>query len=196
MTRPTSRRVFLKSAALGAAGLGTGEVVPAGDQKGQRPPKPSGPVALGSRRELSVDDFLIERLDGARRVLHHPTPQDIVLVHDAPWEGSGCGYHSVFQDGSLYRMYYKAWHLDVSGGKLKTNAHPLFCCYAESDDGIHWRKPALGIHEFRGSKDNNIVMVSGKIGNVDADPGHPAVFKDDHPDCPPDARYKAIIRSR
>ncbi|NOX53996.1 MAG: twin-arginine translocation signal domain-containing protein [Planctomycetes bacterium] len=196
MTSPASRRTFLKNAALGAAAMGTGSLVPAGEPEEQKPPKPSGPIAIGSRRKLFVDDFLIERLDGARRVLHHPTPQEIALVHDAPWEGSGCGYHSVFQDGSLYRMYYKAWHLDVSSGKLKTNAHPLYCCYAESDDGIHWRKPKLGIHEFRGSKDNNIVMVSGKIGKVDADPGHPAVFKDDNPNCPPDARYKAIIRSR
>jgi len=69
-------------------------------------------------------------------------------VHDAPWEGSGSGYHSVFQDGDRYRMYYKAWHLDVSSGKMKSNAHPMFLCYAESDDGITWRRgdtnPVLG----------------------------------------------------
>ncbi|MBC8876509.1 MAG: hypothetical protein H8E44_44340 [Planctomycetes bacterium] len=154
------------------------------------------PIEIGSRRELFVDDYLVGSLDGAKRVLHHPTPQEIVLTHDAPWEGSGSGYHSVFRDGDLYRMYYKAWHLDVSGGKLNSGAHPLYCCYAESDDGIHWRKPELGLHEFRGSKANNIAMASGKIGGVNADPGHPAVFKDDNPDCPADAQYKAIIRSR
>jgi hypothetical protein len=154
------------------------------------------PLRIGSRRELFVDDYLIQSLDGARRVMHHPTPQEIALTHDAPWEGTGSGYHSVFQDGDLYRMYYKAWHLDVSNGKLDTSAHPLYCCYAESDDGISWRKPELGLHEFRGSKANNIVMVSGRIGGANVDAGHPAVFKDDNPDCPPDARYKAILRSR
>lgn len=153
-------------------------------------------IDIGSRRELFVDDYLVERLDGARRVLQRPIPQEIAIKHDAPWEGSGSGYHSVFRDGDLYRMYYKAWHLDVSNGRLNSGAHPLFCCYAESDDGIHWRKPELGLHDFRGSKANNIVMVTGKIGKVDADPGHPAVFKDDNPDCPADAKYKAIIRSR
>jgi len=45
------------------------------------------PVDVGSRRELFVDDYLIERLDHARRVLHHPTPREVVLKHDAPWEG-------------------------------------------------------------------------------------------------------------
>jgi len=198
--RATSRRAFLQAAALGVTAWGTGRgdgaQAPRGPAASATGNRSGEPVAIGSRRELFVDGFLIQRLAGARRVLHHPTPQEIALVHDAPWEGSGSGYHSVFQDGSLYRMYYKAWHLDVSGGKLNTGAHPLYCCYAESDDGVHWRKPKLGLFEFRGSKDNNIVMVSGKIGKVDADAGHPAVFRDDNPDCPHDARYKAILRSR
>jgi hypothetical protein len=153
------------------------------------------PIQIGSRRELFVDDHLIQQLEGARRVLHHPTPREVVLRHDAPWEGSGSGYHSVFRDGDLYRMYYKAWHLDVAGGRLNTSAHPLYCCYAESEDGIHWRKPELGLHDFGGSKANNIVIASGKIGAVNADAGHPAVFKDENPNCPADARYKAILRS-
>jgi hypothetical protein len=153
-------------------------------------------IALGSRRELFVDDFLLDRL-GGRAVLrlHHPEPRGIALVHDAPWEGSGSGYHSVFRDGTLYRMYYKAWQLDVSKTGVKTNAHPLFTCYAESDDGLHWRKPALGLHEFNGSKANNIVIASGKLGALNVDAGHPAVFKDENPAAPPDARYKALLRS-
>lgn len=92
-------------------------------------------------------------------------------------------------------MYYKAWQLNVRDGKLSSDAHPLFCCYAESDDGIHWRKPELGLHEFHGSKANNIVIPSGKLGNVNPDGGHPAVFKDDNPAAAPDAQYKAIVRS-
>jgi len=154
-------------------------------------------IDISSRRELFVDDFLIEKLAGKAELrLHHPEPREIALVHDAPWEGSGSGYHSVFKDGNLYRMYYKAWHLDVQPpGKVNTGSHPLFCCYAESDDGIRWRKPELGLHEFKGSKKNNIVMVPGKAGSAVADPGHPAVFKDENPDALADARYKAIIRS-
>src|SRR5207249_2347381 len=105
------------------------------------------------------------------------------------------GYHSVFKDGDRYRMYYKAWQLDVSTGKLLSNSHPLFCCYAESDDGIHWKKPALGLHEFNGSNANNIVIVSGPLGGANVDPGAIAVFKDENLAAPPDARYKAIVRS-
>jgi hypothetical protein len=119
----------------------------------------------------------------------------LVIRHDEPWEGTGSGYHSVFQDGDRYRMYYKAWHLDVQQGKLSTNAHPLYCCYAESDDGITWRKPELGLHEFRGSKANNIVLASGTLGGLNVDAGHPAVFLDENPEAPGEARYKAIVRS-
>ncbi len=154
------------------------------------------PISIGSRLEMFVDDHLIESLSGQARItLHHPSPKEVVLVHDEPWEGTGSGYHSVFQDGNLYRMYYKAWHLDVAEGKVKTDGHPLFCCYAESDDGIHWRKPNLGIHEFEGSKQNNIVMVSGEQGPLKVDAGHPAVFKDENPAAGADARYKAMVRS-
>lgn len=52
------------------------------------------PIDIGSRRELFVDDHLIEKLTGARRLLHHPEPQEIAIAHDKPWEGAGSGYHS------------------------------------------------------------------------------------------------------
>ncbi|MEQ9409425.1 MAG: hypothetical protein RIK87_16935 [Fuerstiella sp.] len=153
-------------------------------------------VEIGSRRELFVDRTLIESLSGTAQLkLHHPEPREIALQHDAPWEGSGSGYHSVFHDGDRYRMYYKAWHLEVGDGRVKTNTHPLYCCYAESDDGIHWTKPNLGLVEFNGSTANNIVLAPTVFGDVTSDPGHPAVFRDDNPTCPPEARYKAIIRS-
>lgn len=154
------------------------------------------PIDLGSRRELFVDDFLIERLTGkAEQRLHHPQPQEIAITHDAPWEGSGSGYHSLFKDGDKYRLYYKAWQLSVTNGKVNTSEHPLFTCYAESDDGLHWRKPELGLFAFNGSKANNIVLAPGKIGAANPDPGHIAVFKDDNPAAAPEARYKAIVRS-
>jgi hypothetical protein len=151
-------------------------------------------LKIGSRLELFADNYLIDRLEGnAVLRLHQPEPKEIVIVHDEPWEGSGSGYHSIFKDGEKYRMYYKSWQLSVTPGNVKTDDHPLFCCYAESSDGIHWIKPKLGLYEFRGSKDNNIVFISGLMGGVNADGGHPAVFKDENPDVLPDALYKAIL---
>ena len=143
-------------------------------------------IDIGSRRELFVDDFLIDKMTGkAEQRLHHPQIREIVLKHDAPWEGSGSGYHSVFKDGDKYRMYYKSWQLTVTDGKVNTGEHPLFTCYAESDDGIHWSKPNLELSEFDGSKDNNIVWDG--LGRHNFTP-----FKDPNPAAAEDARYKAI----
>ncbi len=158
-------------------------------------PSNSAVLDVGSRRELFVDDYLIDRLTGKAGLrLHHPVPKEIVIVHDAVWEGTGTGYHSVFRDGDLYRMYYKAWMLTITPGVGdKTDPHPSSGAYAESDDGIHWRKPSLGLHEFQGSKANNIVFAAEKVGGLTLDPAHLAVFKDDNPRAGLDARYKAII---
>lgn len=145
----------------------------------------AGPVSLGSRLELLADDYLIENLSGGAAFrMHHPVPREIVLDHNEPWEGSGSGYHTVFQDGPLYRMYYKAWHLDVLPAGGVNIPHDTVAAYAHSTDGIHWVKPNLGLFEYEGSKDNNIVWV-GK-GSHDFTP-----FKDPRPGCPPDELYKA-----
>lgn len=157
---------------------------------------PGAPVDIAGRRELFVDRYLIDRLSGAAMLrLHHPQPRETALVHDAAWEGTGSGYHSVFQDGGLYRMYYKAWHIDVSNGKMRSDSHPGFCCYAESSDGIRWTKPQLNLVDFRGSKANNIVLASGPVENLNLDAAHPAIFKDENPAAPAGARYKAFLRS-
>ena len=49
-------------------------------------PAADPPIEIGSRRELFVDAHLIESLKDARRQLHHPIPQAIAIVNDAPWE--------------------------------------------------------------------------------------------------------------
>ena len=154
------------------------------------------PIDLGARLELLVDDYLIDNMTGGARLqMHHPVPREVVLVHDAPWEGNGSMYHSVFQDGDLYRMYYRGWQIETQEGKF-VETHPLLTCYAESRDGIHWEKPSLGLCEYDGSKANNIILLSGKMGEADIDAGHIAMFRDGNPACSPDARYKAVVRSR
>ena len=68
------------------------------------------PIGIQGRRELLVDDYLIEKMDGARLVLHQPMKREVAVNFDAPWEGNNCGYCTVFQDGDLYRMYYMIAH--------------------------------------------------------------------------------------
>ena len=153
------------------------------------------PIVIGDRRELLVDDFLVDRLSGGARLqLHRPVRQEIVLRTDAPWEGNACGYPSVFQDGNLYRMYYHAGHYRHGGKPAETRpVRPWFLCYAESSDGIRWRRPELGLFEFDGSMRNNIILTPESVSAINGDPAHTSVFRDANPNCPADARYKCII---
>jgi hypothetical protein len=152
------------------------------------------PIDISSRLELLVDDALIESLSGAARLdLHRPVPREVVFTTDAPWEGNASGYQSVFQDGNLYRMYYRGGHYKHGGKPAEVREpHPWVLCYAESDDGITWRRPELGQVEWQGSKANNIVLDPAMMAAFGGCPAHTAVFKDANPACPPDQRYKII----
>ena len=138
---------------------------------------------IGSRRELFVDDALIDSLENARRRLHHPRPRDVAITLDAPWEGAGSGYHSVIHDGELYRLYYRGSKLGVENGKLLLGSEVY--CYAESRDGVTFTKPNLGLHEYDGSTENNIIWTGLGTHNF-------APFLDTRPDCPAEARFKAL----
>jgi hypothetical protein len=143
------------------------------------------PVNVGTRRELFVDDALIERLSGRAELrLHEPAPREVALVTDAPWEGNATNYVTVFQDGALYRMYYRGSHASYLDGKDRPTSRDLYC-YAESTDGVRWTKPELGLFAWNGSKLNNIVW-----DDVGAHAFTP--FRDGNPDCAADARYKAL----
>jgi len=46
-------------------------------------------VEIGKRWELFVDQYLIDDMKGEIELrLHSPTVQEVVLVHDKPWEGN------------------------------------------------------------------------------------------------------------
>ena len=108
----------------------------------------SRPRDIGSRLELFVDDWLIERMDGLRLTLHQPVPQEIALEFDRPWEGKG-SYDPVYmKEGDRYRMWYRGG--PVWDG-LRQDHRPEACtCYAESDDGViqgfeHREWPVFGV---------------------------------------------------
>ena len=139
-------------------------------------------VDIGKRLELFVDDHLISETKGdVSRQMVRPEPKEVVFQTGEPWEGNTSGYYTVFQDGDLYRMIYRGWQHDA---KMKA-AHKEVTCYAESKDGIHWSKPKLGLFEWNGSKENNIVWLGPGTHNFTA-------FRDQNPTAPAESRYKAF----
>ena len=113
----------------------------------------SEPIPVGSQRHLFLDDIWFARQENVERVLHPPQLREIVLESDRPWEGGGVHYSCVLQDGLHYRMWYRADE-GTTGDSTDENA---LVCYAESQDGIHWKKPDLGLVEtYNGGANNNI----------------------------------------
>lgn len=144
-------------------------------------------INIGDRLEPIVDDHLIGSMSGEAKLrLHQPKAEEVILTTDEPWEGNTSAYYTIFRDGKKFRMYYRGSHYDT---KTKKASHREVACYAESTDGIHWTKPRLGLFEFNGSKQNNIVWDG--IGAHCFTP-----FKDTNPHCRPEARYKALSRGR
>ena len=145
------------------------------------PPNTVEPIEIGTRLEPLIDDYLIDSLHNVKQVLHEPIRREVAIVNDSPWEGNVSGYHVVFQDGDLYRMYYRGWNLDGKSGQFSRD----HTCYAESIDGIPWTKPELGLYEFDGSTRNNIVWEGEGTHAF-------APFKDPNPACKPEQQYKAV----
>ncbi|NUQ62090.1 MAG: hypothetical protein HUU20_06360 [Pirellulales bacterium] len=144
-----------------------------------------GPISIGTRRELFVDRFLIEKLDSVSLQLQHPQPAGTALKFDQPWEGQVSGYVTVIHDGDLYRMYYRGRPLTGYGDNDPRSQEVT--CYAESRDGITFTRPKLGLISFGGNKDNNAIL---------ADVGHVthnfAPFLDSRPGVPASERFKAV----
>lgn len=138
------------------------------------------PIDIGSRRELFVDETLIESLNGAQLVLHRPQAREKVFQFDKPWEGLYSGYETVLQDGDVYRLYYRGLP------EAKHNLAAEVACVAESDDGVNWKRPRVGTFKVHGTTDNNVVLAQNRgCHNF-------APFVDANPACPPDQRYKAL----
>lgn len=151
------------------------------------------PIDIGSRRELFVDEYLIESLRGAHLQLHRPVRREIAFTTDAPWEGNGSAYQSVFRDGDRFRMYYRGGHHPASRA-FETHKSPWeSLCVAESADGIHWTRVEAGIVEFQGSTKNNLILSEEMVSEIGGSPAHTAVFRDDNPACPAAERYKIVI---
>ena len=111
-------------------------------------PVASQVLDIGSRRELFVDKFLIDRLDNATLKRHEPQ-----LASPMADSANSLEYGTIIKDGDLFRLYTR----DARGSKFDGDVTEV-TRYCESRDGIVWTKPKLGLVEIDGSKDNNVIL--------------------------------------
>jgi hypothetical protein len=145
--------------------------------KAQDPdPKQSVARDIGSRRELFVDRFLIDRLENATLKLHEPR-----LAPTMTEPADNLEYGTVIKDGDLFRLYTR----DARGSKFDGDTTEV-TRYCESHDGIHWTKPKLGLVEIDGSKDNNVILHEAPYCH------NFSPFLDQRPEVSSEERFKAL----
>jgi len=123
------------------------------------------------RRQLFLDDHIIERIEGVKRTMHQPERRGLVLKPDQPWEKGRASAFSApiwVPEERVYKWIYRPNYKNWSA-------------LAVSKDGIHWEKPLLGLVAFDGSKENNLVS-NRRIQKVVRDPH----------DADPQRRYKGL----
>jgi hypothetical protein len=148
-------------------------------------------IDIGSRTQLFLDDLLIATMKDTRLVLNLPekAPNNPVIRRDRPWEGNYLHYGTVFYDPQQkqFRMWYTSSSFSpVPGGEPRSTQSVV--CYATSRNGYDWEKPSLGLVDFQGSRQNNILDAKswpGFKGGIILDPR----------ETDPSRRYKGLVQT-
>lgn len=102
------------------------------------------PILIGSRKQLFLDDFLIESMTRVKRAVQpaQKYSDNPVLWPNELWEPPmATVYGSVIRENGRFKMWYS------SGPGVG---------YAESDDGIAWTKARLDLVSIDG-RDSNLL---------------------------------------
>ena len=133
----------------------------------------SNSLALGTAKQLLFDDALVEAKEGFTTTMNPATRTNTpVLAPEKPWESHGCSNPTVMLDEGVYKMWYSA---NGEDGVPRD-------CYATSTDGIHWKRPNIGLIDYQGSRENSIISLNLNHGSI---------FKD--PSAEPERRFKCIL---
>ncbi|MBN2296170.1 MAG: hypothetical protein JXM70_27310 [Pirellulales bacterium] len=115
------------------------------------PAQETAVLKIGTAKQLLVDDHVIAEKNNVTRRLGRVTKANQgrpVMVADKPWEDDLFGFYgTVIHDGKKFRMWYHPWAFAVA--------------YAESNDGLHWEKPALGLYDFSIQRAKNEPGIDG-----------------------------------
>jgi hypothetical protein len=160
---------------------------------------PQANEAAAADREavyFSFDDESIPWRDNLKLTLERPKKYggNPVMRSGPPGsvDANGCIlYGTVIREGDKFRMWYIAWPQSDPRYPKDTAPPHRPVAYAESVDGIHWHKPKLGLVEFCGNQDNNLVSIEPKDSPYAVANDYVSVIRDDA-DSDPARRYKMV----
>lgn len=121
------------------------------------------PVAVQDEAVLfAFDDHSITLRDNLlltlKQVQKHPANPVLRRGPEGAPDHHGCIiYGSVLPIEGRLRMWYLAYPREEDETTGPEGCRPM--AYAESEDGVHWVKPNLGLVEWQGSKDNNLCLI-------------------------------------
>src|SRR5688572_5585310 len=92
------------------------------------------------------DEDVLYRPGTIKRVMEFKKPSpDPVIAPEKAWEGM-IGWTSVHRDPKTGK--YQIWYQAYQERRKEDKTLKCVVCYAESDDGIVWTKPNLGLFPF------------------------------------------------
>ncbi len=146
----------------------------------------AGPIEMRpGRKQLFLDDFVVQQISGLRRTMHRPTKRGAVLRPDIPSDGSLVQIRSApmwVPDEQVYKLIYIAYTMD--------DHSTIGPALALSKDGVRWDKPQLGQMAVRGSTKNNRIVIDPKL-RWPSNAFENVIYDPDDPD--PSRRYKGLL---
>src|SRR2546427_1857880 len=119
---------------------------------------PSPPVEVGHERQLLLDARVVDDAWGCRRTVHAPEKHAANPLLPGPAPGvAPADQGTVIYDEEAGR--FRLWTLLWDQRRARYDLDYAIAYY-ESEDGIRWRAPELGLVERDGSRANNIVMAA------------------------------------
>ena len=94
-------------------------------------------------------------------------------------------YGSIIRENGKFRLWYAAFD-GARGESKEPNSAWWRPAYAESTDGVSWTKTKLGLVDYKGNKDNNLLAVDPVVGILNLKVLH------EPQDPDPSRRYKMI----
>lgn len=146
-------------------------------------------LEVGNRRQLFIDEWIVEETRNLGRTLNQPAKYagNPLMFPLYPWEGRLELYGTVLREEETgqFRMWYTGLgnmgvtpmgkRNETRWGFMGFDPEQLLysMAYATSNDGIFWERPNLGLVEYEGSRDTNLVLLNAAGGNVIRDPRDP-----------------------